>query len=136
MHLVCTTSALIYYQSFTNGVHPMCAASALCVTLSSVSTVHREKMLGMKNHFDIRDTRSRHSGSRLYKHKSYKETRVFFSLFPLTSLMFNSCDSSVQVSFIPGYHRLMPVLVDYPSLSCCRFFRDYQTKYTGYHTCI
>ena len=39
MHLVCTTSALIYYQSFTNGVHPMCTSSALCVTLSSVSTV-------------------------------------------------------------------------------------------------
>ena len=39
MHLVCTISALIYYQSFTNGVHPMCTSSALCVTLSSVSTV-------------------------------------------------------------------------------------------------
>ena len=39
MHMVCTTSALIYYQSFTNGVHPMCTSSALCVTLSSVSTV-------------------------------------------------------------------------------------------------
>ena len=32
--------------------------------------------------------------------------------------MFNSCDNSVQVSFIPGCHRLMPVLADYPSLSC------------------
>ena len=41
----------------------------------------------------------------------------FFSLLPLTSLMFNSCDNSVQVSFIPGCHRLMPVLADYPSLS-------------------
>ena len=40
MHMVCTTSALIYYQSFTNGVHPMCTSSALCVTLSSVSTVY------------------------------------------------------------------------------------------------
>ena len=29
--------------------------------------------------------------------------------------MFNSCDNSVQVSFIPGCHRLMPVLADYPS---------------------
>ena len=60
----------------------------------------------------------------------------FFSLLPLTSLMFNLCDNSVQVSFIPGCHRLMPLLKDYPSLSCCIFFRDYQTKYTGYHTCI
>ena len=41
---------------------------------------------------------------------------VFFSLFPLTSLMFNSCDNE-QVSFIPGCHRLMPVLADYPSSS-------------------
>ena len=63
----------------------------------------------------------------IYKHKSYKETSVFS-----TSLMFNSCDSSVQVSFIPGCHRLMPVLADYPSLSCCRIFRDCQTKCTGY----
>ena len=55
------------------------------------------------------------------KHKSYKELK-FFSLLPLTSLMFNSCDNSVQVSFIPGCHRLMPVLADYPSLSCCIFF--------------
>ena len=39
MHMVCTTSALIYYQSFTNCVHPICTSSALCVTLSSVSTV-------------------------------------------------------------------------------------------------
>ena len=39
MHMVCTTSALIYYQSFTNGVHSMCTSSALRVTLSSVSTV-------------------------------------------------------------------------------------------------
>ena len=39
MHMVCTTSALIYYQSFTNGVHPMCTSSALCVTLSLVSIV-------------------------------------------------------------------------------------------------
>ena len=62
------------------------------------------------------------------KHKSYKETRVIFSLLPLTSLMFNSCDYSVQVSFIPGCHRLIPVLADYPSLSCCRFFRDCQTN--------
>ena len=37
--MVCTTSAPIYYQSFTNGVRPMCTSSALCVTLSSVSTV-------------------------------------------------------------------------------------------------
>ena len=35
--------------------------------------------------------------------------------------MFNSCDNSVQVSFIPGCHRLMLVLADYPSLSCCIF---------------
>ena len=28
--------------------------------------------------------------------------------------MFSSCDSSVQVSFISGCHRLMPVLADYP----------------------
>ena len=28
--------------------------------------------------------------------------------------MFNSCDNSVQVSFTPGCHRLMPVLADYP----------------------
>ena len=27
--------------------------------------------------------------------------------------MFNSCDSSVQVSFILGCHRLMPVLADH-----------------------
>ena len=60
----------------------------------------------------------------------------FCSLLPLTSLMFNSCDNSVQVSFIPGCHRLMPVHADYPSLSCCIFFRDCQTKYIGYHTCI
>ena len=39
MHMVCTTSALIYYQSFANVVHHMCTSSALCVTLSSVSTV-------------------------------------------------------------------------------------------------
>ena len=32
--------------------------------------------------------------------------------------MFNSCDNSVQVSFILGCHRLMLVLADYPSLSC------------------
>ena len=37
--MVCTTSELIYYQSFTNVVHLMCTSSALCVTLSSVSTV-------------------------------------------------------------------------------------------------
>ena len=29
--------------------------------------------------------------------------------------MFNSCDKSVQVSFIPGCHRLMPVHADYSS---------------------
>ena len=40
MHMVCTSNALIYYQSFTNGVHPMCTSSALCVTLGSVSTVY------------------------------------------------------------------------------------------------
>ena len=28
--------------------------------------------------------------------------------------MFNSCDSSIQVSFIPGCHRLMPVLAAIP----------------------
>ena len=28
--------------------------------------------------------------------------------------MFNSCDNSVQVSFIPGCHRLMPVLPTIP----------------------
>ena len=27
--------------------------------------------------------------------------------------MFNSCDNSVQVSFIPGCHRLMPILVSH-----------------------
>ena len=53
----------------------------------------------------------------IYKHKSHKETRLF-SLFPLTSLMFNSCDNSVQVSFIPGCRRLMTVLANYPSLLC------------------
>ena len=37
--MVCTKSALIYYQSFTNDVHPMCTSSALCLTLSSVFTV-------------------------------------------------------------------------------------------------
>ena len=51
VHMVCTTSALIYYQSFTNGVHPMCTSSALCVTLSSVSTVSstvaRETLLNL-----------------------------------------------------------------------------------------
>ena len=31
--------------------------------------------------------------------------------------MFKSSDNSAQVSFIPGCHRLMPVLADYPSLS-------------------
>ena len=45
MHMVCTTRALIYYQSFTNGVHPMCTSSALCVTLSSVSTVTYRKVV-------------------------------------------------------------------------------------------
>ena len=39
-HMVCTTSALIYYQSFTNGVHPMCTSSALRVTLNLVSIVY------------------------------------------------------------------------------------------------
>ena len=48
MHLVCTTSALICYQSFTNGVHPMCTSSALCVTLSSVSTVMAEDDAGLQ----------------------------------------------------------------------------------------
>ena len=38
----------------------------------------------------------------------------FFSLFPLTSLMFSSCDNSVQVSFMPGGHRLIPYLQTIP----------------------
>ena len=100
----------------------------------------------------------------LFKHKSYKETRVgggfvvvfclfvfvclfvLFFCFLLLLLFFFfiipnkfdvqfmshlDTDNSVQVSFIPGCHRLMPVLANYPSLSCCRIFRDCQTKYTS-----
>ena len=37
--------------------------------------------------------------------------QVHFSLFPQTSLIFNSCDNSVQVPFILGCHRLMSVLI-------------------------
>ena len=44
VHMVCTTSALIYNFSFTNGVHPMCTSSALCVTLGSASTVRRTSL--------------------------------------------------------------------------------------------
>ena len=29
--------------------------------------------------------------------------------------MFNSCDNSVQVSYMPGCHRLMPVLQTIPA---------------------
>ena len=42
---LCTWSALINYQSFTNGVHPMCISSALYVTLSSVSSVPTHTVL-------------------------------------------------------------------------------------------
>ena len=57
MHIVCTASALIYYQSFTNGVNPMCTSSALCVTLSSVSTVtlvtHQIRILWQHHILDL-----------------------------------------------------------------------------------
>ena len=56
MHMVRTTSALIYYQSFTNGVHPMCISRALCVTLSSVSTVYDLVILTTFGHLTGEET--------------------------------------------------------------------------------
>ena len=47
--MVCTTSAPNYYQPFTNGVHPMCTSSALCVTLCSVSTVRTARTSNSKD---------------------------------------------------------------------------------------
>ena len=39
VHIVCTTSALIYYYSYTNGVHPMCTSSNLNFGLHCRSSV-------------------------------------------------------------------------------------------------
>ena len=58
----------------------------------------------------------------IYTNKSFKETSVFFffffffiipNKFDVQFMSHQDTDNSVHVSFIPGCHRLMPVLANY-----------------------
>ena len=51
------------------------------------------------------------------KHKSYKETSFFFIIpnkFDVQFMSHQDTDNRYRFSFIPGCHRLMPVLANYP----------------------
>ena len=94
-----------------------------------------------KKNFCLTDSNCNDGEKGIYKPKSYVEIRVFSSPIGLQSTRraivfiipnkFNfqfmphqDRGYSVQVSFIPGSHRVKPALANYLSLSVCRFFRQ------------